>query len=318
MSPPPAKRQRAEEEPITCSELWISDGNVVLQAGNVQFRVHFGVLARHSSVFRDMQGLPQPSNEPNVDGCPVVQLPDDPTDIEYLLKALYDPAFLTLKAMPFLAIRAFIRLGRKYEFKDFLNLAVGRLTVEFPNTLEAFDALESELQTIAEYPGVFFDILALASENNILSVLPAAYFFVIDEYTLDELFEGIKKADGTMATLSPLHLHNSVAGREKLLLRQFQSGYTLEWVLDTLPVDGCTAHSKCCKEREMLMREFVNESSSSTWILFRASTLMAMCQLCTACNLHATKAIDTGRTKMWAELPRIFGLSPWDELTNDI
>ncbi|KAJ6519052.1 hypothetical protein C8R45DRAFT_885306 [Mycena sanguinolenta] len=313
MSPPPAKRKRTDA-PTKHSEFWLSDGSVVLQAGNTQFRVHWSVLARHSSVFSDMQGLPQPSDEPTVDGCPVVQLQDDPTDLEYLLKALYDPAFLAVQAMPLPAVGAFIRLGRKYDFKDFLNLAVARLTAEFPATLEAFDDLPEELQTITPYSGVFFDVLALASENNLLSVLPVAYFSVIDECTL--LFEGIKKPDGTTATLSPIQLHRSVAGREKLLLKQFQSGYTLEWALDTLKVDGCTAHSECRKARKILVRDFLNKSF--VWVFFSASTVMDMCHLCTACSSHATKAIDAGRIKMWGELPQIFGLSPWDELTNDI
>ncbi|KAJ6519061.1 hypothetical protein C8R45DRAFT_1204315 [Mycena sanguinolenta] len=301
MSPPPAKRPRAEDEPITRSDyFWIGDGSVVLQAGNIQFRVHLGVLARHSSVFRDMHGLPQPPDEPNVDGCPVVRLPDDPTDVEYLLKALYDPAFLALKAMPLPAVRAFIRLGRKYEFKDFLNLAVARLTAEVPTALDA----------------VLFDIVALASENNIISVLLAAYLALLEVFTLDQLFEGIKKPDGTTATLSPIQLHRSVAGREKLLLQQFQPGYTLGWALDSSRVDGCGVHSKCRKAREMLMRDFMDKSA--VWVFNRANSLMGMCQLCIVCNLHATKAINAGRIKMWAELPQIFGLSPWDELTNDI
>ncbi|KAJ6519069.1 hypothetical protein C8R45DRAFT_950158 [Mycena sanguinolenta] len=59
---PPAKRQRtgdAPTRPITRSDyLWIDDGNVVLQAGDLQFRVHWGVLARNSSILRAMRGLP--------------------------------------------------------------------------------------------------------------------------------------------------------------------------------------------------------------------------------------------------------------------
>ncbi|KAJ7231873.1 hypothetical protein B0H12DRAFT_996082, partial [Mycena haematopus] len=74
------------------SETWFDDGNVVLQAGNTQFRVHWGILALHSSVFRGMQGLPQPPDQPGVDGCPIVELPDDSGDVGYLLKALYIPS----------------------------------------------------------------------------------------------------------------------------------------------------------------------------------------------------------------------------------
>lgn len=72
--------------------MWNSDGSVILQAANTQFRVHWSVLARHSSVFRDMQGSPQPADQHTIDGCPVVELADDPVDVEYLLRALYIPS----------------------------------------------------------------------------------------------------------------------------------------------------------------------------------------------------------------------------------
>ncbi|KAJ7307096.1 hypothetical protein DFH08DRAFT_901219 [Mycena albidolilacea] len=60
MPSPPAKRQRTGDKPITRSKMWHRDGSVVLQAGNTQFRVHWGVLALHSSVFHDMEERPQP------------------------------------------------------------------------------------------------------------------------------------------------------------------------------------------------------------------------------------------------------------------
>jgi hypothetical protein len=81
---------------ITRSDIWYEDGSVVLQAQHTQFRVHWGVLARQSSFFHDMQGLPQPPDQPSVDGCPVVKLPDDIADVECLLKALYSPLVLFL------------------------------------------------------------------------------------------------------------------------------------------------------------------------------------------------------------------------------
>ncbi|KAK7025083.1 hypothetical protein R3P38DRAFT_2952727 [Favolaschia claudopus] len=76
MSSFPAKRQRTDdiEQIIERSEIWISDGNLVLQAANTQFRVHWSILARNSSVFSDMKGLPPPAEKPTVEGYPVVEL----------------------------------------------------------------------------------------------------------------------------------------------------------------------------------------------------------------------------------------------------
>ncbi|KAJ6519032.1 hypothetical protein C8R45DRAFT_1116997 [Mycena sanguinolenta] len=220
---PVAKRQRTEDSAsITRSpDLWIPDGNVVLQLGNTQFRVHWSVLARHSSVFRYMQGLPQPSGEPNVDGCPVVQLPDDLTDVEYLLNALYDPIFLGQKTLPLPAIGAFIRLGRKYDFSHFLELAVSRLTDEFPTTLTKYDA-PAPYDTIEWYEGIELDMVTLLSENDILSALPAACCVHDQVQRSGDLLDGIDKVDGTRASLSQTDLRRCAVGQLKLSSKQFE------------------------------------------------------------------------------------------------
>lgn len=104
----PLKRRRTEDEleddPLrmstdsdsnaqsdaTRSEVWFDDGSVVLQAANVQFKVHRSVLCRHSSVFRDVFSMPHPRDEPTVDSCPVIHLQDSAEDLKHMLLALYD------------------------------------------------------------------------------------------------------------------------------------------------------------------------------------------------------------------------------------
>jgi hypothetical protein len=78
---------------IRSAEVWHDDGNLVLQAKNMLFRVHRSILKRRSGVFSDMLAVPQPETSiiELVDGCPVVQLPeDDPFDIEHALRAMYN------------------------------------------------------------------------------------------------------------------------------------------------------------------------------------------------------------------------------------
>ncbi|KAF7370424.1 BTB domain-containing protein [Mycena sanguinolenta] len=243
MSSLSALDQQAENEPgITRStDRWFSEGNVVLQAGNTQFRVHWGVLALHSSVFRDMQGLPQPPDEPNVDGCPVVHLPDDSADVTYLLKALYDPMFLTQKPLPLAFIGALLRLGRKYDFKEFRDFAVGRLKAQHPTILQEYDAR---------------------------------------------------------------------------IARQAPPGYTFGWALDSEMFHDCTAPTQCSKAREVFVRECLD--NSAIWTFPLTSSAPARCNLCAACKLRMIEAMEAGRIKMWAELPQIFGLPPWDELKDDL
>jgi len=95
---PKLKRQRTEEaiperqqQILKHSEYWFDDGNVILQVENTQFRVHRGMLAHHSAVFKDMFGIPQPENpnEPQVEGCQVVPLYDLLQDVEIMISILY-------------------------------------------------------------------------------------------------------------------------------------------------------------------------------------------------------------------------------------
>ena len=87
------EEKNAEPVPVKRSEeVWLDDGNVILQAENVQFRVHRSVLSKHSPVFSGLFKVPHPPGEPNVDGIPIVVLHDSPEDLKHVLLALYgDP-----------------------------------------------------------------------------------------------------------------------------------------------------------------------------------------------------------------------------------
>ena len=80
---------------ITRSDIWLEDGNIVLQAEDTQFKVHRGLLARVSPIFADVFSVPQPSQPEGdlnsvVDGCSVLRLQDSSQDVQHLLWALYD------------------------------------------------------------------------------------------------------------------------------------------------------------------------------------------------------------------------------------
>ncbi len=66
-------------------EFWFEDGNVMLVARDVEFRVFKGILADHSPVFKDMFSLPQPPEYATA-LCPVVHVTDAPEDLRHLLR----------------------------------------------------------------------------------------------------------------------------------------------------------------------------------------------------------------------------------------
>lgn len=74
-------------------EIWYEDGNVLLIADAVSFRVHRSILARHSEFFNDMFKLPQPpQNDTGSDDaqCPVVHTSESAEDLGHFLGAIYD------------------------------------------------------------------------------------------------------------------------------------------------------------------------------------------------------------------------------------
>ena len=96
------KRPRLDQESEECpgssnsdergkqdEDVWFSDGNIILQAGGVAFRVYRGILSLHSEVFADMFSVPQPVSVDTLDGCPVVHLVDHPDELRRLLRVLF-------------------------------------------------------------------------------------------------------------------------------------------------------------------------------------------------------------------------------------
>ena len=91
--------QAAITTTTTRSEVhWFDDGNIILQAESKLFKVHRGVLSKHSEVFRDMFSLPQPPPAADSDhwdsstACPLVVLQgDSELDVHHFLNVIYNP-----------------------------------------------------------------------------------------------------------------------------------------------------------------------------------------------------------------------------------
>ena len=73
-------------QPARDEEFWYEDGNVILIAQTVEFRVFKGILADVSPVFKDMLSLPQPADAETSHGCAVVHVTDSPGDLRHILR----------------------------------------------------------------------------------------------------------------------------------------------------------------------------------------------------------------------------------------
>lgn len=196
---PPQKRQRTETDgsgsvpgPKTykrSDKVWMPYGDIILQVEDMQFRANRDVLAHNSLAFRGMFSLPQPVNEAQVEGCPVVQLTGDSAkDVELFLAEFYNP-FHNRGKLQFEVLACSLRLGRKYEAPTFKQDVAHRLHVEFPATLEAWDRRQareriSGLEMIRPTAGVYIDLLNLVYENGVYTCIPALAFRCLSLYTL--------------------------------------------------------------------------------------------------------------------------------------
>ncbi|CAL1715654.1 unnamed protein product [Somion occarium] len=165
------------------SDMWFADGNIVLICNNVAFKVHQGQLERHSQIFEDLFTVPQPDDEELLEGCPWVELHDTPSDVLYLLRALYDGLYFEQPSSnDFPIIAAVLRLSSKYMIDHLRRRCLLRLRSDWPVTLEAWDTREriatedsGRYNPRDAYPHPLL-VINLALELDIIDILPTAYY----------------------------------------------------------------------------------------------------------------------------------------------
>ncbi|KAJ7741480.1 hypothetical protein B0H14DRAFT_2989301 [Mycena olivaceomarginata] len=303
-----------ENTTIIRSEIWYHNGSVVLQAQNTQFCVHWGVLSQHSVFFRDMHRLPQPdpSEQLSVDGCPVIELQDT-----------VRTTIFNEKGILFQYVASFVHLGRKYDFKALFDIAVERLAFENPTTLEEYVALLDALRPaiwktvdhsttwIVHYAGIHYNMLTLARENNLLAILPCAYYRFA-KGSLESIFREIQSPDGTVSTLSSSDRITCALGHERLLQVQWQSCSSLGWLIAWKPVPDCKDVSRCQQWQQSILNTILTSTKVHSFILVS----YVQRGFCAPCAQLGGTALTAGRAKMWEDLPSFFNLPPWSELKN--
>lgn len=85
-----------ELPPSRHPDIWFSDGNIALVAGDSYFTVHQGVLCRHSEFFAESikKIKVEDSQTRLIDGHLVLVLNDQPKDLARFLIALYDGVYV--------------------------------------------------------------------------------------------------------------------------------------------------------------------------------------------------------------------------------
>ncbi|KAF5340730.1 hypothetical protein D9611_007355 [Ephemerocybe angulata] len=306
-----------EPAPVIRSDLWFEDGSVVLQVQDVQFKVHRTIVARHSPIFLDVFAMPHPQDEPTVEGCPVLHLQDSVQDVRHMLLAFYDKGHSTRDPLAFDAVAAMIRMGRKYDIDYLRHEALLRLTTEFPTTLSEWDKLPHDYTQIHHQSGILFDIVNLAHDNDIKSVLPAAYYLCIQEF--EDLLTGTARDDESVAQVSYDVKRECILGRERLF--RAQTDHLFGWVDNVGCSDKCTQPARCRAAGSSLIKALYvpmpePARTLERWIEFKQFVPMQTMALCQVCSKDAERAHEEGRQQIWNNLPSYFGLPGWSSLKN--
>ncbi|KAJ7826772.1 hypothetical protein B0H14DRAFT_3722152 [Mycena olivaceomarginata] len=295
-------------------ELWFSDASLVFQAENSMFRVHSGILAAQSSVFRDMLSFPQPEESDTFDGCPRIVLHDKAADARAFFRCIFDSSFLVPPfAPPLDVLGGILRLSAKYDVDHLRQRCLRHLSDIYPTTLKAWDLLgySRDIISFCAPPKVYpvFQILDLLKEVDAPWLFPAIMYLGCSS-PIQRIVDGVEL--GGTPEMTP--------EKRAILIAYPEQARAVEGVLCFLKhrFPACHAPEKCNTEL-LQLAQFVAENWSACHfpleIWEEHDWEEVASDLCAECMRQCRKAHAKARLEFWNRMPAIFGLnSVWDEL----
>ncbi|KAJ3888631.1 hypothetical protein GG344DRAFT_89844 [Lentinula edodes] len=348
---------------LTQGDPWFQDGNIILvsrdESGSselperppVGFRVHRGVLSRHSEVLRDMFELPQPdtmydndNDASRYEGCQVITMYDIPIELSNLVKALYDGVtFHNRSVDDFFYLAGILRLSTKYVISHLRTQAIQHLTQTWTYDLKGHDNMlnlairtpqlsySSDSNTPSNklsYPYIHpIHVLNLARSTNVRIVVPSALYF-LSLYPLSSLLRAdhpklqVAHPSKPSSSLQPSDLVNYT------LMFQRRIDGILDFVNTVVgqrtSSAGCTnvTGRTCTRNFQRLGMRL-----ASSWVVrtgpfnLIGQTMSQVSQdtevFCAACRGDFATDVGAFRQKFWDDLPTVCGLPAWDVMREE-
>jgi len=305
-------------------DVWFEDGNVVLQAGGIAFRVYQGLLTLNSEVFADMFSVPQPNSVERFDGCPVIHLADHPDDLRHLLRVLFvDKKFYRRsEQFPCTTVAALARLAHKYEIKDLLHDALDCLSTCFSDIFATWAAAHEGMGS----PRMSFDwkdaiaVVNIARLTDTASMLPAALYMCCQLDT-DTILNGAVQKNGTVERLSAGDTMGCLDARKTLVHDNIISAFR---IFSPTTSDECTSPTDCIAHLTVLLQDHItyeggsdNYTCLSDWIPYLQTSMehsQTYDALCTYCTSMVRVRSREQRADIWMRLPQALGVDVqvWD------
>ncbi|TRM58510.1 hypothetical protein BD626DRAFT_183511 [Schizophyllum amplum] len=312
-------------EPRTkVADLWFEDGNLVIAAQSRLFRVHKGVISLHAAVMKDMLSVPQPAEQENLEGVPLVTLPDDECDMEHFLRAMYFPqTFLMIpssgawlrelltdtseRATPlsFDVLLGVLRLSHKYDAPILRTHALRHLAAvvagrKYGNLLQppSVDLPVRTHESLAPLKA----LISFAREVHALWLLPHLLYWA-SHYPAQQLAVP-QTWKGRQCQLSTIDLVACFAGYQHTIvgdpdIAPFKS--------DPCEVDDCLCN-RLSPTHYKGHNRFLESPFTHSWVLVRESNDGMRCY-----GMRES-AYRKWKGKMWAQIPAAYDLPSWDEL----
>ncbi|TFK82908.1 hypothetical protein K466DRAFT_603291 [Polyporus arcularius HHB13444] len=292
-------------------QVWLSDGNIIIIAQNIAFRIHKSILAQHSEVFRDIFSLPCSSVPEAVDGCEAVHVSDSAEDMRQLLLVLccgknpyYD--LDEIIPVPFPVVASLVRMGHKYNVPGVLNPALARLKKYHPITLKAWRDTDGRARYVTSTDSHdAITAVQLARLTDTPSILPTAFLQCCD--FADEVYPETHPQRGTFvlsAGLPPGDHATVISGQ--VLATRIAAGFVARLFLE-IPRPGCASPNQCKQAvKGGVIQELASLSLAaglrSGPAISAAGSSAAICQ---TCRRVLSKASDG----IWSILPHCFHVS---------
>ncbi|KAF8529449.1 hypothetical protein JB92DRAFT_3106672 [Gautieria morchelliformis] len=293
--------------PYTRSKtVYFADGNIVLVAQSVAFRLYLGLLQVHSEVFRDMTKVASQPGGEVYDGCPVVQLFDNAEDLSHTLEAVCGSSDLGDMTVP--ALVGVLCLSNKYCMDLVGENALRVLLLTFPDTLNQWDALVSSVCQHNIPPVFSVDPHNIPSLIAQLEIHPNAHILLPSMYY---------QLAVSSSPIDILNAPNSMQyrGQQQLLV------IFLESVQKT--IIGCPSPAHCLTSTECeatrrkgsIISELIPEDTvtkpDSLKQLRYIEYLVVVLSDCLPCGSLLEAHVKSARQMVWDSLPRIYGFESW-------
>jgi hypothetical protein len=202
-------------------------------------------------------------------------------------------------------------MGTVYEIATLRGEAVQRLQLSFPSILASFDSAmmrKPPTMLITPYKGYLIDLINLAHEHAVHSVLPALSY--LGAKNLQSVLYGLERADGSVARIAPDLLPSLVAGRAAFLKAQAMHSFT--WLFDTHDDVPECLENYCADSRRAVLRRVM--AAAPDKLMGLSQWVKPPVPLCEECTSRAKWVYNGDRLKMWERLPILFGMAPWNVL----